>query len=208
MILGNQISLEYTTRKGPAKALRNVSFTLEPGRITAFMGHSGSGKTTLLKCIANLHSHYEGLITCDGKNLKNFSSVERASKIGFVLQQFHLFPHLTVLQNCTYALVESAGMAKKEAQDRALEMLNALEMHPFAHAFPMQISGGQQQRAAIARALVLQPEVLLLDEPTSALDPESKKRLELLLLGLNAKGISIEAEQKQFQSFFAFRIKS
>ena len=191
MIYGKKISWRYKSKKQSLQILKDVSFELKKGRITTFMGQSGAGKTTLLKCIANLHSHYEGKITYEGENIKNFSPIERASKIGFVLQQFHLFPHLCVLKNCTHALIHALGMENVEAEYRALEVLNALNMESFIHSFPSQLSGGQQQRVAIARALVLQPKVLLLDEPTSALDPESKKSLESLLLDLNAKGITI-----------------
>lgn len=191
MICGKKISWKYKSKKGSQLVLKEVCFELRKGRITTFIGQSGAGKTTLLKCIANLHSHYEGVITCDGKDIRNFNSVERASTIGFVLQQFHLFPHLSVLQNCTYALVNAFKAIEAEAEKRVIEILNILSMQPFIHSFPSQLSGGQQQRVAIARALVLRPEVLLLDEPTSALDPESKKSLESLLLDLNARGITI-----------------
>jgi len=191
MICGKKISWKYKSKKGSSPVLKEVSFSLRKGRITTFMGQSGAGKTTLLKCIANLHSHYEGVIACNGKDIREFNPVERASTIGFVLQQFHLFPHLSVLNNCTYALVNVIGMNEAEAENRAIEILNILSMQPFIQSFPSQLSGGQQQRVAIARALVLQPEILLLDEPTSALDPESKKSLESLLLDLNARGFTI-----------------
>lgn len=191
MICGKKISWKYKSKKESPLILKEVSFELRKGRIITFMGQSGAGKTTLLKCIANLHAHYEGVITYDGKDLRNFNSVERASTIGFVLQQFHLFPHLSVLRNCTYALVNAFGIAEAEAEERAVEILNILSMKPFIWSFPSQLSGGQQQRVAIARALVLQPKILLLDEPTSALDPESKKNLESLLLDLNSRGVTI-----------------
>jgi ABC-type polar amino acid transport system ATPase subunit len=191
MICGKKISWRYNSEKGPSFVLKEVSFELRKGRITTFMGQSGAGKTTLLKCIANLHTRYEGIITCAGKDIRNLNVVERASTIGFVLQQFHLFPHLSVLKNCTYALVKSIGMKESEAEKRAMEILDVLSMRPFIQFFPSQLSGGQQQRVAIARALVLQPKILLLDEPTSALDPESKKSLESLLLDLNARGITL-----------------
>src|SRR4029079_19698162 len=118
-------------------------------------------------------------------------STVRTSTVGFVPQQFHLFPHLSVLKNCTYALVAVLGMKPEEAEERAHNMLKALNMQEFARGNPAQLSGGQQQRVAIARALVLQPEVLRLDEPTSALDPESKKGLESLLIELKDEVITI-----------------
>ncbi|MBA2726646.1 MAG: amino acid ABC transporter ATP-binding protein, partial [Parachlamydiaceae bacterium] len=191
MIIGKKISWSYKNKKGSTQVLNNVSFKLKKGRITTFMGQSGAGKTTLLKCIANLHSEYEGIITAYGRDVKVLDCVERSSTIGFVFQQFHLFPHLSVLKNCTYALVKAMGIKETEAEIKAGKILDILGMQPFMHSFPSQLSGGQQQRVAIARALVLQPEILLLDEPTSALDPESKKNLETLLLELNAGGITI-----------------
>jgi len=191
MISGKNITWKYKCKKGSSLILKDVSFEIEKGRITTFMGQSGAGKTTLLKCIANLNSGYEGIIACDGKDITHFNAIERATTIGFVLQQFHLFPHLSVLKNCTYALVHTMKFDEAEAENRALDILQALSMQSYIHSFPSQLSGGQQQRVAIARSLVLQPKILLLDEPTSALDPESKKNLESLLLELNAGGITI-----------------
>lgn len=191
MICGQKISMKYKSKKPSPLILKEVSFELRKGRITMFMGQSGAGKTTLLKCIANLNVHYEGVMTCDGEDIKNLNPIQRASTIGFVLQQFHLFPHLSVLKNCTYALEKVMGMNEKEAEKKAIEILDILKIGSFIHAFPSQLSGGQQQRVAIARALVLQPKILLLDEPTSALDPESKKSLESLLVDLNTRGITL-----------------
>lgn len=190
MIKGQNISWSYNTKK-KTPILKQVSFDLRKGRMTTFMGQSGAGKTTLLRCIANLVNQYEGTITHQGEDLKNLNKLQRASTIGFVFQQFHLFPHLSVLKNCTYALTESFGFQAKEADERAIEILASLKMEQFMEAFPSQLSGGQQQRAAIARALVLRPQVLLLDEPTSALDPHSKNDLEAILLTLKEKGITI-----------------
>ncbi|MFC2049322.1 amino acid ABC transporter ATP-binding protein [Chlamydiota bacterium] len=191
MISGKNVTWNYKHKKRNTLILNQVSFELKQGRITAFIGKSGAGKTTLLKCIANLHAHYEGIITCDGQDLKNLSSLERSTTIGFVLQQFHLFPHFTALQNCTFALNEVVGLKADEAETRAIETLTLLGMLPFVNAYPAQLSGGQQQRVAIARALVMQPKVLLLDEPTSALDPDSKKSLANVLFDLHAKGLTL-----------------
>lgn len=191
MIKGKNITWSYPQNKGKSAALDMVSFELKAGRITTFMGQSGAGKTTLLKCMANLHHDYEGAITCNGTDLKSLSPVERASTVGFVLQQFNLFPHLTVLQNCLQPLLKVLNLPEAEAQERSHSLLEALGIGAFGNAYPSQLSGGQQQRAAIARALALQPQVLLLDEPTSALDPESKKSFESLLVKLNSEGITI-----------------
>ena len=191
MICGQKISWKYLGKKLSNLILKEVSFELRKGRITTFMGQSGAGKTTLLKCIANLNSQYEGVITCDGEDIKNLKPTQRASTIGFVLQQFHLFPHLSVLKNCTYALENVMGVNEVEAEKKVTEILTILKMESFIHSFPAQLSGGQQQRVAIARALSLHPQILLLDEPTSSLDPESKKSLESLLLDLNSRGITV-----------------
>jgi ABC-type polar amino acid transport system ATPase subunit len=191
MISGKRVSWKYKSKKEAPFVLKDVSFELRKGRITTFMGQSGAGKTTLLKCIANLHSHYEGIITYHGQDIKSLTSIARTSTIGFVQQQFHLFPHLSVLKNCTYALVKVLGTKQIDAEQKAIEILDALGMQAFIKSFPSQLSGGQQQRVAIARALALHPEVLLLDEPTSALDPDSKRNLESLLLDLNARGITL-----------------
>jgi ABC-type polar amino acid transport system ATPase subunit len=189
MICGKKISWKYNSAS--QLCLKNVSFELRKGRVTTFIGPSGSGKTTLLKCIANLHASYDGVITYNDTDVKSLTPYQRTSKIGFVLQQFHLFPHFTVLKNCMYALVKPKILHEKEAEVRSIEVLETLGMLPFAHTLPTQLSGGQQQRVAIARALVLKPDILLLDEPTSALDPKSKKSLEALLLDLTAKGITL-----------------
>lgn len=190
MILGKDVTSHYKHRKGSKLVLNHVSFEIKEGRMTAFIGRSGAGKTTLLKCIANLHPYSVGSIICNGQDLKNLGFFERSTTIGFVLQQFHLFPHITVLQNCTYALKRVLGL-KEEAESRAIDTLTLLGMLPFIHAYPAQLSGGQQQRVAIARALVMRPKILLLDEPTSALDPDSKKSLERVLFDLHAQGLTL-----------------
>jgi ABC-type polar amino acid transport system ATPase subunit len=191
MISGKNIFLKHESKKGVSQILKDVSFELKKGGITTFMGPSGAGKTTLLKCMANLYSHYEGYISYQGNDVKHLKPVERASKIGLVLQQFHLFPHLSVLKNCTYAPIQSMGLPHTIAEEKAYAVLSLLGMEAFTNATPAQLSGGQQQRVAIARALVLQPQVLLFDEPTSALDPESKKSLVHLLFDLRSQGITL-----------------
>lgn len=188
MIFGKNITWKYGSG---TPILNNVSFELLPKRITAFIGKSGAGKTTLLKCVANLVSQYEGVITSVKGDMKSLTAADRASTVGFVFQQFHLFPHLNVLENCTYALMEVLKLSQDDANQKALTLLDKLHILPLTERYPAELSGGQQQRVAIARALVLEPEVLLLDEPTSALDPESKKGLEALLIELKTQGITI-----------------
>lgn len=191
MISGKQISLKFKKQNASSFVLQNVSFELKKGRITTFMGPSGAGKTSLLKCIANLHTNYEGEISYKGSPLKSIGHAERASLLGFVLQQYHLFPHLNVMENCTYALVQNLKCNHEMAQTKTKEMLQLLDIEQYSSSYPSQLSGGQQQRVAIARALVLQPQVLLLDEPTAALDPESKKNFEMLLFDLHHRGFTI-----------------
>lgn len=183
------MKINYKHKKGNS-TLGDISFEIDKG-ITVFMGPSGAGKTTLLKCIAGLISGYTGDIIYCGKSLNALSHVDRATSIGFVLQQFSLFPHLTVLQNCSHPLVHVLGLSANDARERAKEVLRSLGMETFENGYPRELSGGQQQRVAIARALVLKPSVLLLDEPTSALDPTSKGCLEALLLELRKQGITI-----------------
>lgn len=187
MIKGSHLSWKAKNKV----ILNEVSFEIPQGRIITFMGQSGAGKTTLMRCIANLNTEYTGHITCNEVDLKSLTPVQRASTIGFVHQQFHLFPHINVMRNCCYALEKVLELSKEEAEARVMEILTMLHMQTFVQSYPAQLSGGQQQRVAIARALVMKPEVLLLDEPTSALDPDSKKSLETLLLDLNAKGITM-----------------
>jgi ABC-type polar amino acid transport system ATPase subunit len=186
MIKGISLTLKHKN----TIILNRISFEIKQGSITAFMGKSGGGKTSLLKCVANLYSYYEGHLTCKGKEIKSFSPKERASTLGFVAQQFHLFPHLSVLGNCAYAL-EGVHIEGKKSRDLIEEALTFLGMGAYLHAYPSELSGGQQQRVAIARALVLRPKILLLDEPTSALDPESKEIVQKLLARLKEEGMTI-----------------
>jgi len=188
---GKQISWHTKQHHRQAPVLHNVCFELRPGSISTFIGKSGAGKTSLLKCMAYLNANYEGNIFYEDQDLKTLQDRTRASSIGFVLQQFHLFPHLNVLGNCTYALIKALRMKKQDAETQAKALLEQLGMSCYLQAFPQQLSGGQQQRVAIARALALQPKLLLLDEPTSALDPESKKSLETLLLQLCSEGMTL-----------------
>jgi ABC-type polar amino acid transport system ATPase subunit len=174
-----------------AQALLNaVSCSLLPGRITLLLGKSGAGKTTLLKSLVGLMPITDGEITFDGKPLTTLSATQRAQSIGYVFQDFNLFPHLTVLENCVDPLLVH-GVSLELAQARALELLEVLDMESYATKYPAQLSGGQQQRVAIARALCLRPRVLLLDEPTASLDPYNSAILVSLLRSLAAQGLTI-----------------
>ena len=187
MIKGNNIVLKYIDKA----VLREVSFEIPKGRITSFIGKSGAGKTSLLMCVANLSNHYEGQLTFKGKAIKEFTNKERVKHIGFVAQQFNLFPHMTVWQNCMHPMMTVLGLSEREAEEKAYQVLKALDMSEHKQKHPSKISGGQQQRVAIARALCMEPEVLLFDEPTSALDPESTRSLQNLLKELLKSDVTI-----------------
>lgn len=171
--------------------LKDINFEIPKEKITAFVGPSGAGKTTLLKCIVNLYNDNTGKIFADGIDVQSISSRERAKLIGYVFQQYNLFNHMTVIQNCAYPLSRLHGISVGQAKKQAMEILEHLGIHMLADKKPTQLSGGQQQRIAIARALCLKPSVLLLDEPSSALDPETTHNLASLLKNLCAHGATI-----------------
>lgn len=157
--------------------LDKVSFDLSVGAITTIIGPSGSGKTTLLRCIAGLDTQYQGIIEYQGQPIRELE----ASSIGMVFQSFHLFPHLSVLENLTFAPVKLKKLSETEADQKAKDLLNHFGLLGKEHAHPHQLSGGQKQRVAIARALIMEPAILLFDEPTSALDPEMVSELGALI---------------------------
>jgi ABC-type polar amino acid transport system ATPase subunit len=189
LIDAHDLAIFYGNNKLPA--LNQVSFSVEEGRITLFLGKSGSGKTTLLKCIANLSSNFTGGLTLKNLPIKEMSSRERASQIGFVAQSFDLFPHMSVLKNCMHPQIHVLKRSMAEAKEVAVAQLSHLGMGDFLERFPNQLSGGQKQRVSIARALCMNSRLLLLDEPSSALDPESSKKLVDILKTLNKEGVTI-----------------
>lgn len=159
---------------GELHVLRDINLTAGAGERIVICGPSGSGKSTLIRCVNQLESHQSGRIIVEGAELtgdpRRMDAVRR--DVGMLFQQFNLFPHLTVLENCTLAPRLVRKVSPEVATHRALENLRRVRIPDQAHKYPGQLSGGQQQRAAIARALCMEPRVLLLDEPTSALDPE------------------------------------
>ncbi len=170
--------------------LQNVSCSLTAGRITSFIGKSGAGKTTLLKTLAGLTMPTSGEIVVNDKKLSTLAARQRSEEVGYVFQDFNLFPQLTVLENCIDPLLVH-GQAYEQARERALSCLQDFDMINFANRYPTQLSGGQQQRVAIARALCLQPRVMLFDEPTASLDPANTTILVTLLKKLAANGLTI-----------------
>jgi general L-amino acid transport system ATP-binding protein len=159
---------------GDFHVLRDINLTVGRGEKIVVCGPSGSGKSTAIRCINGLEEHQEGHIIVDGievlPDVRKIEAIRR--KVGMVFQNFNLFPHLSVLENLTLGPVLAQGVPEREAEDRAMELLQRVRIPDQARKFPGQLSGGQQQRVAIARALMLRPKVILFDEPTSALDPE------------------------------------
>lgn len=170
--------------------LKNVSCSLLPGRITVFIGKSGAGKTTILQAIVGLAEFNQGAVLLDDESMNLLSEKQRSELIGYVFQDFNLFPHLSVLQNCIDPL-RFHGLSLASAQQRALDVLQQLDMQHVKDSYPDQLSGGQKQRVAIARALCLQPKVLLLDEPTASLDPFNTELLVSILKDLASQGLVI-----------------
>jgi len=155
---------------GDFHVLKDINFEVSEKEKVVICGPSGSGKSTLIRCINRLEEHQKGEIVVDGmtldENTKNISAIR--SEVGMVFQQFNLFPHLSILENCTLAQIWVKKKTKKESETLAMEYLNKVQISDQSHKFPGQLSGGQQQRAAIARALCMEPKIMLFDEPTSA----------------------------------------
>ena len=172
------------------KVLNSISCSLLPSRITLLIGKSGAGKTTLLKSLLGLIPITEGTICINNKQLQQLDNQQRAEEIGYVFQDFNLFPNLTALENCTNPLL-IRGLSQKQAEERACNILQELNMQNCANKYPTQLSGGQQQRTAIARALCLQPKVLLLDEPTASLDPCNTDNLIDILQHFKSRELTI-----------------
>jgi ABC-type polar amino acid transport system ATPase subunit len=178
---------------GDFHALRQVSLSVADGERIVICGPSGSGKSTLIRCINQLETHQKGRVVVGGTELKpgarDLAPIRR--QIGMVFQQFNLFPHLTVLGNCTLALTRAKKMPRKQAEALAMDNLAKVRIPDQAHKYPAQLSGGQQQRVAIARALCMQPKVMLFDEPTSALDPEMIKEVLDVMSSLAKDGMTM-----------------
>ena len=175
------------------QVLTDINLSVRPGERIVICGPSGSGKSTLIRCINRLETVQKGRIEVDGIDLtaggKNVDAVR--AEVGMVFQQFNLFPHLTILENCTLAPMRSRGMSKAQAEEVAMKYLTRVRIPEQAHKHPSQLSGGQQQRVAIARALCMAPKVMLFDEPTSALDPEMVKEVLDVMRGLARGGMTM-----------------
>ena len=178
---------------GEFQALKNVSLTTMQGEIVVVCGPSGSGKSTLVRCINRLETHQEGTIKVRGVELtdKMSSIAEIRSEVGMVFQQFNLFPHLTALQNITLGPIKALGLSKKDAEEKASELLERVKIPEQANKLPKHLSGGQQQRVAIARSLCMEPKIMLFDEPTSALDPEMISEVLDVMVDLAEEGMTM-----------------
>jgi general L-amino acid transport system ATP-binding protein len=178
---------------GDFHVLRNIDLTVQRGERIVICGPSGSGKSTMIRCINRLEEHQKGRIVVDGieltNDLKRIDEIRR--EVGMVFQHFNLFPHLTIMENCTLAPIWVRKMPKKEADEVAMHYLTRVKIPEQALKYPGQLSGGQQQRVAIARALCMNPRIMLFDEPTSALDPEMIKEVLDVMVGLAEDGMTM-----------------
>ena len=196
MKVSDEVAIQITNMNkwyGQFHVLRDVNMTVQKGERIVICGPSGSGKSTLIRCINRLEEHQSGQILVDGteltNDLKNIDKVR--SEVGMVFQHFNLFPHLTILENCTLAPIWVRKVPKKEAEETAMHFLSKVKIPDQAHKYPGQLSGGQQQRVAIARSLCMKPRIMLFDEPTSALDPEMIKEVLDTMISLAEEGMTM-----------------
>jgi general L-amino acid transport system ATP-binding protein len=178
---------------GDFQVLKDINLDVSAKQKIVVCGPSGSGKSTLIRCINRLEEHQKGTIIVDGielsENTKNIEKIR--AEVGMVFQQFNLFPHLSILDNCTLAPIWVKKMPKKQAEELAMQQLEQVQILDQAKKFPGQLSGGQQQRSAIARALCMEPKIMLFDEPTSALDPEMIKEVLDAMVNLAKGGMTM-----------------
>ncbi|MBV9971286.1 MAG: amino acid ABC transporter ATP-binding protein [Xanthobacteraceae bacterium] len=178
---------------GSFKALTDINLTVRTGEKIVLCGPSGSGKSTLIRCINHLETYQRGRILVEGVHLddspKTINTVRR--EVGMVFQQFNLFPHMTVMENCTLAPRRARGLGKSDAESTARRLLDRVRVLDQANKYPAQLSGGQQQRVAIARALCMEPKAMLFDEPTSSLDPEMVKEVLDTMIDLANDGMTM-----------------
>ena len=176
-------------------ALKGIDMKVKRGEIIVVLGPSGSGKSTFIRTLNRLQPHSAGTVYIDGINIDDDTTVADLKKVraevGFVFQQFNLFPHLTIMENITLAPMKVKGIKKKEAEEKAIELLERVGIPEQAYKYPSGLSGGQQQRVAIARALAMDPKIMLFDEPTSALDPEMIKEVLDVMIDLAREDVTM-----------------
>lgn len=188
------VSKDFENNNGTIlHAVKNVSLTVNDGEVVVIIGPSGSGKSTLLRTVNGLETAQSGSILIDGVDImdKNTDIRQVREEVGMVFQSFNLFPHLSVLDNITLAPIKVKKMSRKDAENKAMELLATVGLADKAHQKPTQLSGGQQQRVAIVRALAMEPKAMLFDEPTSALDPEMIKEVLDVMLKLAKSGMTM-----------------
>ena len=178
---------------GDFQVLKDINLEVKEQQKIVVCGPSGSGKSTLIRCINRLEEHQKGKIIVDGNELsERTKDIEKIrAEVGMVFQQFNLFPHLSILDNCTLAPIWVKKTPKKQAEEFAMKQLEQVQIADQAAKFPGQLSGGQQQRAALARALCMEPKIMLFDEPTSALDPEMIKEVLDAMVNLAKGGMTM-----------------
>ena len=178
---------------GTNQVLRDIDFTVDKGDVISIIGASGSGKSTLLRCINLLETPTSGEILYHGQDVagRGVNAANYRSHVGMVFQSFNLFNNMTVLENCMVGQVKVLKKNREDARKSAMNYLEKVGMSPYINAKPRQISGGQKQRGAIARALAMDPEVLLFDEPTSALDPEMVGEVLTVMQALANEGMTM-----------------
>lgn len=178
---------------GENEVLKGIDETIKKGEVVVVIGPSGSGKSTFLRCLNLLEEPTDGEIIFEGKNItdKNTNINKIREKMGMVFQQFNLFPHKTVLENLTIAPINVKNKSKEEAVKKANDLLKKVGLLDKANAYPSSLSGGQKQRIAIARALAMEPDVMLFDEPTSALDPEMVGEVLNVMKDLAKEGMTM-----------------
>jgi len=196
MQVSDEVAIQITAMNkwyGAFHVLRDIDLTVQRGERIVVCGPSGSGKSTLIRCINALEEHQQGHIIVDGTELSSdLKNVDRIrSEVGMVFQHFNLFPHLTILENCTLAPIWVRKTPKKEAEEIAMHFLTKVKIPEQALKYPGQLSGGQQQRVAIARSLCMKPRIMLFDEPTSALDPEMIKEVLDTMISLAEEGMTM-----------------
>jgi len=196
MQVSDEVAIQITGMNkwyGAFHVLKDINLTVNRGERIVVCGPSGSGKSTLIRCINRLEVHQEGSIVVDGtelsSDLKNIDKIR--SEVGMCFQHFNLFPHLSILENCTLAPIWVRNIPKKEAEETAMHFLEKVKIPEQADKFPGQLSGGQQQRVAIARSLCMKPRIMLFDEPTSALDPEMISEVLDTMIELAEEGMTM-----------------
>lgn len=192
----HQMAIEMTGVNkwfGAFQVLKQIDLSVKRGERIVICGPSGSGKSTLIRCINRLEEHQQGRIIVNGIELNNdLKRIDEVrAEVGMVFQSFNLFPHLTILENCTLAPIWVRKLPKAQAHDMAMNYLERVQIADQAHKFPGQLSGGQQQRVAIARALCMSPKIMLFDEPTSSLDPEMIKEVLDVMITLARDGMTM-----------------